>query len=145
MELMNQYIDGLPPPADERIKTKIFALFNMVMDGNKDWAIFLLGMMPPMPDELRSFVWECTRRPAEPGRKVEAKADQIWLTIELAKYSGKSVEYGIQKCAEIFDMDNESVKKAWDRSNKRLPDKDLARSIFPNIFPHPPQTRSRKK
>lgn len=93
-------------------------LYLMALDGDKDAAIFILTKFPEMPASMKEAIWHSSKARGS-GRKVEAKSDAIWLTIEIAKFSGRSIQQGIQDCAELFQMDEESVKKAWDRASSR--------------------------
>lgn len=93
-------------------------LYRMAIDGDKDAAIFILTKFPEMPASMKKAIWQSSKAPGS-GRKVEAKSDAIWLTIEITKFSGRSIQKGIQDCAELYQMDEESVKKAWERANRR--------------------------
>jgi hypothetical protein len=93
-------------------------LYLMALDGDKDAAIFILTKFPEMPTSMKDTISLASKNRGS-GRKVETKSDAIWLTIEIAKFSGRSIQQGIEDCAELYQMDEESVKKAWDRAHRR--------------------------
>ena len=115
-----QYVNTLTASQSENSKLVLLfgQLYLMALDGDKDAAILILTKFPEMPASMKEAIWHSSKARGS-GRKVEAKSDAIWLTIEIAKFSGRSIQQGIEDCAELFQMDEESVKKAWDRASSR--------------------------
>lgn len=107
----------------------------MALDGDKDAALFILTKYPSMPQRMKDLIWGAANLKKR-GRKISEKSDLSWLTIEIAKFSGRSIQQGIQDYAVLFDMDEESIKKAWDRARKvnEKMNKDFGSQLISNAL-----------